>query len=178
MTQRRLALMGLLFFSISFVLGVGTLYYKSALTQSARKIEVSVGEPVMWLFEHPTSPRVYYNISCSSSGPFKMILRFLDANRKNLGRLNVEGNPATSVQGEKLLDCPSYGMILDLVKGNSTVCVVELSYYSADLRILALLLAVQLVTSLIAVSLAIVWFAKKIAEGSPDTHYRGEYEAP
>ncbi len=177
MTHRRLVLLGLLFFSISFVLGVGTLYYRSALTQSSRTIRLSVGEPVTWTFRGPTSPRVYYNISCTSSGPFRMVLRFLDVNRNNVGRLDVEGSPSTSVQGEKLLDCPSYGITLDLIKGNVTTCTVVLSYYSADLQILTMLLVAQLITSLVAVSLAILWFSKKVAEGSGAQRGK-EYELP
>ncbi len=178
MNSRRLVTLGLLFFFISFVLGVGALYYRSALAQSSRTVRLSVNEPVTWIFERPTSPRIYYNISCSSSGSFRVIMRFLDANRRDTGLLNVEGGPMATVNGEKLLDCPSYGMTLNLVKGNITTCVVELSYYSADIQILSLLLVAQLITSLIAVSLAILWFSKKVAEGSRDTTGAGGYEAP
>ncbi|MDK2372130.1 MAG: hypothetical protein QI197_01995 [Candidatus Korarchaeota archaeon] len=130
-----------------------------------------------WTFEGPTSPRVYYNISCISSGSFRMVLRFIDFNSNNIGRLDVEGSPSTSVHGEKLLDCPSYGMTLDLVKGNDTTCTVVLSYYSADLQILTLLLVAQLITSLVAVSFSILWFSKKVVEGSR-AQRDSEYEVP
>lgn len=168
MTLRELAILSIMFFLLSLLLGFLTLYYRGSLTRLRREISIFMREPVYWSFDQPTSPKIYYNVSCFSSSPFRMRIEFLDENDSPLDCLDIEGNNRSSVQGERLFDRPPYKAILNLTGGKSVECGIQLSYYSVSTGVMVFLLALQLITSLIAVALSIIWFSEKIFEGRPE----------
>lgn len=176
MILKRLALLGLLFFLLSLLLGFFTLYYRGSLSRLEREVIVSLGEPIYWPFNPPTSPRIYYNVTCSSSTPFSVRMDFLDENDVPLDSLNINGYDSSSVHGEELLNSSSYRAILNLTRGKRAECRIQLFYYSANTSIMVFLLALQIITSLVAVALSIIWFSKKITGSQPEAGNEGKTE--
>ncbi len=162
MNLKKLALYGVLFFLLSFVLGVSAMYYALKRAFYNKVVYLSKDSPIITLPIPSACLRFHYNISCTSSSPFEVHMRLFNKNRTSLGLLSIEGNLSTFSSGDRILDAPCDNIRFVLMRGRSIHCRLMFSYYKNNLEVLAFLVIFQLIASLIAVSLAISWFVKKL----------------
>ncbi|HDI73906.1 MAG TPA: hypothetical protein ENF57_02720 [Candidatus Korarchaeota archaeon] len=161
MKSKTVALMGIAFFILSFALGFRAMYYKNPHVMLDETLNLYPRVPVVLNLTSPVSPKVYYNISCSSSGPISLNMTFLDEKGASMRNLEFRGeNGSIDTYGLEILGSPPCSMMLNLTRGNAVTCNLKLHYSSVDTGFLTLLTVLQLLSSLIAVSLVASWFIR------------------
>lgn len=159
-------LAGILLFLMSFILGVGAMYYESPRLMLDESFSLKRGASRSFALVPPPTSSLYYNISCRSSGPLELTLSFLDEGREVLSRVDLsgEGN-VRSEDREYFTRRPSEVSIM-LQRADEASCRLRIRYASFDDRLLLTMIAAQLLTSLLAISFVLSCYLRSRGRGA------------
>ncbi len=158
----KLLLMGILLFLISFLMGIGAMYYESPrlVVNESFRLERNTSKSFT-LSPPPTS--LHYDISCQSPKPLGVTLSFLDEEGSVISTVDLTGNGSARLEDhEHFARRPievSIASHTDEVR-----CHLMILYASFDEGILLLMVTIQLLTSLLAISLLFSYYLRSSRE--------------
>jgi hypothetical protein len=155
MRAKQIGILGFLFFLLSFLVGLSGIYYKSPRLVLEKDISLAYGSSELLTLASPVSAKIYYKISCKPS--LSTILSFLDKNGSLISSVNLSKEGAADYI---LLAREPANVMLKLNEGNSTTCHLKLYYSRFSETLLFLIVIVQFVTCILAISLILSCYIK------------------
>ncbi|MCS7102483.1 MAG: hypothetical protein NZ992_01215 [Candidatus Korarchaeum sp.] len=101
----------------------------------------------------PPTSSLHYNISCKSSGPLELALIFLDEEGGVLSKVNLSGEGNIRSEDHEYFTKGPREVCLTLRQTDEASCRLRIHYAHFDNRLLLTMIAVQLLTSALAISL-------------------------
>jgi len=148
-------LVGIFLFIISFFVGIGAMYYESPKLMVDESFSLKHEVLRSFNLSPPPASSLRYDISCQSAGPLAVMLSFLDERGSVLSSVELSGNRSIrSENRENFVNGPSE-VALKLSLANEASCHLRIYYSSFDEGALLLMVAIQLLTSLLAISLIV-----------------------
>jgi len=155
----RVLIVGILFFLISFSIGIGAMYYEAPKLMFDEEFSLEREAIASFPIEE-TSLKVYYNITCKSERALNISMGFFNEEGYPLGNLTFSGNENISSSGYEYLPEASREVRLILTEGDHAICCLKLYYSRLDERTLLLMVSMQLLTSMLAISLILSYYLK------------------
>lgn len=153
-------LLGLIFFMISFFLGVGAMYYKSPKLMMDEEFSLKRGSLKVFSISPPPMNALYYNISCSSAEPLEVSMSFLNRESDVITVVKFTGDGRINSGDYRYFTEEPCNVSLSLLRANEASCHLKLYYPSFNEEALLLMVIAQLITSLLAISLIFSYYLK------------------
>ncbi|MEM2219568.1 MAG: hypothetical protein QXU50_05595 [Candidatus Korarchaeum sp.] len=144
---------GILLFLISFLMGIGAMYYESPRLMLDESFSLKHGVSRSFALVPPPTSSLHYNISCQSSKPLEVTLSFLDEEGCVLSRVNLSGEGLISSEDREYFVRGPSEVSLTLWQTDEASCHLRIHYASFDDRLLLTMVVIQLLTSVLAISL-------------------------
>jgi len=154
----RILLVGFLLFLISFSFGIGAMYYESPRLMVDESFSLRRGATISFDLHPSPGGSVRYDVSCRSEGPLAVTLSFLDEGGGLLSRVELSGNGSLQSEDSKRFVSGPSEVALRLLLAEEASCRLRLYYPSFDERILLLMVLIQLITSLLAISIIVSYY--------------------
>ena len=159
MRARWIGILSLLFFLISFLTGLNSMYYKSPKLVFEDDVFLVRGNPKFLTLPAPVSTKIYYKISCTFSDPSNVSLSFLDKNSNMISSMNFSSKE-NAIEGCRTFPDEPARIMLNLDGGNKAFCNLKLYYSQFDEFLLFSMIIVQLISCVLAISLIFSWYVK------------------
>jgi hypothetical protein len=155
----RALIIGIILFLISFSIGIGAMYYEAPKLMLDEEFSLEREAITSFPIEE-TSLKVYYNITCKSERALNISMGFFNEEGGSLGNLTFSGNKKISSSGYEYLPEASREVRLTLTEGDHATCCLKLYYSQFDEMTLLLMVSMQLLTSMLAISLILSYYLK------------------